>query len=174
MSSNFAGNPSLTPDGSEWVLVLERSLRHPIGEVWSALTEADQIPRWGPFSTDRNLTAIGEVKLLHINYPEREEMQGKVLEVHAPSLLVFRWGEDVLRWELREQGDHTVLVLRHRFADRQQAPSYSAGWHLCLDGLSGILAGKEMPSMVGLHAANYGYEELYAKYAEQLGGNVHD
>jgi hypothetical protein len=100
--------------------------------------------------------------------PEAEEMRGEVLEVQAPQLLVFKWGPDILRWELSDGGDQTVLVLRHRFADRQQAPSYAAGWHLCLDGLSGTLAGKEMPSMVGHNAMKYGYQELYDRYAAQL------
>jgi len=64
-------------------------------------------------------------------------------------LLVFRWGDDILRWELSGDGDKSFLVQRHRFADRLQAPSYAAGWHLCLDGLAGTLAGEKMPSMVG-------------------------
>ncbi|WP_090793334.1 SRPBCC domain-containing protein [Paenibacillus sp. GP183] len=101
-------------------------------------------------------------------------MQGYVLEVNAPHLLVFRWGADILRWELNGDGDMTVLVLRHRFADRQQAPSYAAGWHLCLEGLSGILNGKKMPSMAGHNAVKYGWKELYARYEEQFAERKRD
>jgi hypothetical protein len=100
--------------------------------------------------------------------PEEDEKQGYVLEVNPPYLLVFRWGDDILRWELSDDGDKTILVLRHRFADRNQAPSYAAGWHLCLDGLVGTLAGKKMPSMVGHHAIKYGWRELYERYSEQF------
>jgi uncharacterized protein YndB with AHSA1/START domain len=169
VSSNVSGNARLIQDDVEWVLVLERILEHPCEEVWAALTQAEQIPSWAPFTTDRELTATGPVRLEHIDMPEADERQGYVLEVNAPHLLVLRWGDDILRWELTSDRDKTVLVLRHRFADRQQAPSYAAGWHLCLDGLAGTLAGKKMPSMVGHNAVKYGWHELYAQYAEQLG-----
>lgn len=169
MSSQITGNPRLTRDEGDWVLVLERTLEHPLEEVWAALTQAEQIPSWGPFTTDRDLTATGPVRLAHIDMPEEDARQGYVLEVNAPHLLVFRWGDDILRWELSVDGDKTFLVLRHRFADRQQAPSYAAGWHLCLNGLAGTLAGEKMPSMVGHNAVKYGWRELYDRYAEQFG-----
>lgn len=173
MSSNGTEHPRLIREEDDWVLVLERVLQHPREEVWAALTEADQIPGWGPFEPDRNLTTSGAVRLTFINVPESEPMQGEVLEADAPRLLVFRWGDDVLRWELESEGDKTVLVLRHRFADRQQAPSYAAGWHLCLDGLAGILAGEKMPSMAGYNAMKYGWNELHTQYAKQLGIDIH-
>ncbi len=171
MSSHILDNLRLTEDDSDWVLVLERILEHPREEVWAALTQAEQIPSWGPFTTDRDLTTIGAVQLAHVDMPEADERQGYVLEVNAPHLLVFRWGADILRWELSCDGDKTSLILRHRFADRQQAPSYAAGWHLCLDGLAGTLTGEKMPSMAGHNAMKYGWEELYAQYAELLGMN---
>ncbi|GMA64386.1 hypothetical protein [Alicyclobacillus fastidiosus] len=86
--------------------------------------------------------------------------------MNAPRLLVLRWGDDILRWELSGDGERTVLVLRHRFADRKEAPSYAAGWHLCLDGLAGALTGEKMPSMVGHNAMKHGWRELYEQYAE--------
>lgn len=166
-------NPKLMQEQEDWVLVLERVLNHPPEKVWGALTRADQVPKWGPFSADKDLTEVGAVRLKHINTPEAEEMEGYVLEANAPHLLVFRWGSDILRWELAalDQGK-TTLVLRHRFADRKQAPSYAAGWHLCLDGLAGTLVGEQMPSMVGEEALKYGWQELHEAYAEKLGIRV--
>jgi hypothetical protein len=115
------------------------------------------------------LTTIGPVRLTLLGTPQETESQGDVLEVKAPQLLVLSWGSDILRWELHGDGGNTVLVLRHRFADRQQAPSYAAGWHLCLDGLAGTLDGKNMPSMVGKNAMKYGWRQLHERYAEQMG-----
>ena len=166
--THVSENPYLTEDNGDWVLVLERMLDHPREEVWDALTKVDEIPNWAPFMTDRDLTATGAVKLAHINMPEEDEKQGYVLEVNSPHLLVFRWGDDILRWELSGSGDRTILILRHRFADRMQAPSYAAGWHLCLDGLAGTLAGKKMSSMVGHNAYKFGWRELYARYRKQF------
>jgi uncharacterized protein YndB with AHSA1/START domain len=169
MKSNVFVDLRPTQEDGEWVLVLERTLEHPCNEVWFALTEAEQIPIWGPFTTDRDLTVTGPVRLAVIDMPDAEEVYGNVLEVNAPRLLVLKWGDDILRWELTDDGYKTLLVLRHRFADRQQAPSYAAGWHLCLDGLSGTLDGKDMPSMAGQNAYKHGWQELYERYANQLG-----
>lgn len=173
MSSNVTENPRLTQDNGEWVLILERSLDHPVEDVWAALTQADQIPSWGPFQPDRDLTTTGPVRLAHIDMPEAEERQGDVLEVAAPHLLVLRWGPDILRWELKRTGDKTVLVLHHSFADSQMAPSYAAGWHLCLKGLTGALAGEKLPSMAGHNAIKHGWQELYERYAKQFGMGPH-
>lgn len=174
MNVSDTGYPRLDREDGEWVLVLARTLDHSIEDVWAALTEAEQLPSWAPFRTDKDLTSVGAVRLDHIDMPEEDHKQGAVLEVDEPRLLVFRWGDDILRWELSGDGNRTFLVLRHRFADRKQAPSYAAGWHLCLDGLAGVLAGKEMPSMVGHQAYNFGYDELYAQYAEKLGAAANE
>lgn len=163
-----SGNPELERNGDKWILVLSRTLDHSIEEVWATLTKAEQLAAWGPFKPERDLTSIGEVQLDHIDMPEEERMQGTVQEVEAPHLLVLRWGDDILRWELSGDEERTYLVLRHKFAERKQAPSYAAGWHLCLTGLTGLLDGKNMPSMAGHNAYNYGYNELYEQYAKLL------
>ncbi len=165
-----SGDCSLDGNGDGWVLVLTRIMEHPCEEVWQALTDADQLSQWGPFATDKNLTEVGAVRLTHINNPREDARQGVVLEVDPPRLLVFQWGPDVLRWELREIGEKTKLILSHRFSDRPMAPSYAAGWHLCLEGLAGTLAGLDMPSMVGSDAIKYGYKELYKEYEKEFDG----
>lgn len=169
MNSQNSESIRLIPEDGDWVLVFERVLEHPRTEVWAALTQSGRVIAWGPFAPDRDLTAPGAVRLTPVNMPGAEAVEGFVFNVDAPCLLVMRWGADILRWELIADGDRTVLILHHRFADRRETPSYAAGWHLCLEGLTGALAGKELPSMAGQNAAKYGWRELYARYAEQLG-----
>lgn len=158
-------DPLLTRSDEEWILVLERTLQHPIEDVWAALTESEQLPAWGPFATDRDLVSTGPVSLSHVNYSEENvNRQGDVLTVEAPHLLIFKWGKDILRWELSSSDDNTILILRHRFNEYEMAPSLAAGWTLCLKGLTGILAGKQMPSMAGSNAVLYGWQELHDRY----------
>lgn len=152
----------------EWELILIRMLDHSRLDVWHALTRADELVEWGPFKPHRDLTELGHVRLTHMNNPQEDVRQGFVLEVKSPSLLVFQWGNDILRWELQEVGKATELTLRHRFSNRIMAPSYAAGWHLCLRGLTGTLAGVAMPSMVGSEAIKHGYKKLYIKYEAQF------
>ena len=149
MSSHVSENPYLIQEDGNWILVIERSLEHPLEDVW-------------------DLTTTGAVRLAHIDLPEADERQGYVLKVNAPHLLILRWGSDILRWELSGDGDKTVLILRHRFANYQDAPSYAAGWHLCLKGLTGTLAGEKMPSMVGENAFKHGWKELYEQYSKKF------
>lgn len=150
--------------GDDWELILTKTLIHPREEVWEVMTRADELVKWGPFKPDRDLTEPGAVCLTHMNNPQEDVRQGFVLTADPPKLLVFQWGADILRWELNEVGEITQLTLRHQFTDRRMAPSYAAGWHLCLHGLEETLAGISMPSMVGSKAADYGYKELYKEY----------
>ncbi|WEG13196.1 SRPBCC family protein [Pullulanibacillus sp. KACC 23026] len=168
MNSFEFENIHLSEEEGSWTLVLETRLEHPCSEVWSALTEKARIPKWGPFNPDRDLTEKGPVNLTMLGTPEVMETQGDVLEARAPQLLVLKWGDDRLSWELSSEGDQTQLVLRHHFNDRKQAPSYAAGWHLCLKGFSGQLAGKDTPSMAGQNAYQYGWQDLYEHYAKLL------
>ncbi|WP_165822546.1 SRPBCC family protein [Paenibacillus montanisoli] len=158
-------HPALARMDGEWVLILQRTLEHPIENVWAALTESEQLPAWGPFAVDRDLTSTGPVALSHVNHAEENESrQGEVLTVQAPHLLIFKWGSDILRWELSSNEGKTVLILRHRFTDYAMASSMAAGWTLCLKGLTGILEGRQMPSMAGSNAYLYGWQELNDKY----------
>lgn len=61
-----------------------------MSERWAALTKAEQIPNWGPFMADRDLTTTRTVRLSHIDAPEAGERQGYVLEVNA---LKYGWQE---------------------------------------------------------------------------------
>jgi uncharacterized protein YndB with AHSA1/START domain len=168
MISPSPTDAQLSKDDGSWTLVLKRELRHPAPRVWAALTDADQLVDWGPFIADRDLISAGPVRLTDRGVAQPRTVEGKIHQAEPPYLLVYEWGGDTLRWELSDHGSGTLLVLRHRFSDRQQAPSYAAGWHLCLDALGASLAGTPMPSVVGDAAMAQGWPELRDHYSEQL------
>lgn len=168
MNREQTGQCKLNEHTDGWELILTRVLEHPCQDVWDALTRAEELAKWGPFTPSSDLLAVGSVRLLHMNNPQEDRREGYVHEVVPPYLLVFQWGADMLRWELQDISGMTILTLRHRFTDRPMAPSYAAGWHLCLKGLSGTLDGIAMPSMVGSQAVNYGYKELYKQYEAEF------
>ena len=68
-----------------------------------------------------------------------------MLELDPPRRFVFRWGADVLRFELAEEGGGTRLVMVHLLHDEGEpaAAKTAAGWHLCLDALERRLAGEQ-------------------------------
>ena len=58
-----ASGAQVRKDGEKWTLVLVRDLRHPPAMVWQALTDPAHLSEWAPFDADRNLAAVGPVKL---------------------------------------------------------------------------------------------------------------
>lgn len=81
---------------------------------------------------------------------------GRVVERVEGAVFAFTWGDDVLRWEVRADGDGSVLTLTHEFGDRYGAASFAAGWHTCVAALVVLLAGgraRTPGDMAGTHEA---------------------
>src|SRR6185436_11204604 len=98
-------------DGEKWALVVVRELRHPPEMVWQALTDPAQLSEWAPFDADRNLAAVGPVKLSTVGTPQVSE--STVQRAEAQKLLEYSWGGNALRWELEPRGSGTRLTLWH-------------------------------------------------------------
>ena len=161
--------PELAPHGDDWVVVIRRTLPQTPQQVWTALTAAEDLRQWAPFSPDRDLVSAGPVQLTDRGVANPQTHPSTIEEAVAPVLLVVAWGEDQLRWELTPDGSGTALTLRHRFVDKPWVGSYAAGWHLCLAALAALLDGHPTPSVVGEDALAHGYQELANGYAELLG-----
>jgi uncharacterized protein YndB with AHSA1/START domain len=165
------GDPQRIFTEGRWSLILTRELGHPVNRVWAALTEPGQLSQWAPFRPDRNLASTGDVLLTMPDGGDgSEDLQtpGTVLESDPPRLLVFRWGDDLLRWELNPTEDGTTLVLRHSFDDEGMTSALAAGWHICLDVADALMKGVPFGPVVGKRARDYGWDELNQRYAKIL------
>jgi uncharacterized protein YndB with AHSA1/START domain len=156
-------------DGDRWTLVYVRVLRHPPERVWDALTEPDQVAEWAPYTADRDLGRTGDATLTMIDGDVAQELSAHVTRAERPRLLVYSWGDDLLRWELVPEGAGTRLTLRHTLADRDWLPKVAAGWHLCIDVAERFLDGKPVGPIRGRDAMNHGWQQLHDAYAERLG-----
>ena len=163
---------TLAAAGNEWDLIVDRVVPHPPARVWTALTDPDHLAQWGPFETERPLTSTGPVRLTTRDSGEAKPSDERVLAVEPETLVEYSWGSDVLRWEVHPHEDGARLVLRHRFPDRAEAPSYAAGWQLCLQSLAELLGNGATRSRVGTSAPAYGWQELHDKYGRYLGIHV--
>lgn len=156
-------------DGEKWTLVLVRELRHPPPMVWQALTDPAHLSEWAPFDADRNLGAVGPVKLSTVGAPTRQISETNVTRAEPPRLLEYNWGGNDLRWELEPLGSGTRLTLWHNI-DRGFISWGAAGWHICFDVLDRFLAGEPIGRMVGGDAMKFeGWQRLTAEYAQQFG-----
>jgi len=159
-------------DGEKWALVVVRELRHPPEMVWQALTDPAQLSEWAPFDADRNLAAVGSVKLSTVGTPTPQVSETTVKRAEAPRLLEYSWGGGDLRWELEPLGSGTRLTLWHNI-DRRFISWGAAGWHICLDVLDRLLGGQPIGRIAGPETIQFeGWQRLNAEYARQFGKDI--
>ena len=141
----------------------ERLLPASIERVWDYLTRSELRRQWFA-DGDMQLRTGGALTLVFRNSelaPPSEEMpekyrqyegmesKGKIVRVEPPRLLIFNWFEDSgppteVSWELDERGERTLFTLSHRrLPSRAMMVDVSGGWHLHIDVLADILAGRE-------------------------------
>lgn len=152
-------------DGGGWVLTMHRDLRHEPERVWRMVTEPDELTRWSPVVPDRPLTAVGPATSRE--NPGDDPVDAEVLLVDPGRLLVHRWGSALLRWTLSPTDGGTRLELHQTFADRSMAPSYSAGWRVCLAVLAASHDG-QVERACGPRALDYGWQRLHDAYERSL------
>ncbi len=107
-------------------------------EVWAALTEPDQVPNWFAQMTIEP-RAGGRVTF---EWATGETEAGVVRAFDPPKTFEYTWEDgSVIRFDLRPDGDGTLLVLDHRGLTPEQAVDVGPGWHVHLDALEALLAG---------------------------------
>lgn len=140
----------------------ERLLPAPPERVWDYLIDPDRRRKWFA-AGDIELRPGGALTLVFRNselspddepVPEKYrqyegfESKGRVVRAESPRLLVFEWFEESgppteVEFALEARGEQTLLTLTHRrLASRDAMVDVSGGWHLHLDVLEDLLAGR--------------------------------
>jgi uncharacterized protein YndB with AHSA1/START domain len=145
------------------VIVVERPLAHPPARVWRALTDPDDLAAWFPWTVEIDVRLDGKLRF-SFDGGAHPETSGVITEYDPPRLLAFTWGDDLLRWEVRPDGDGTLLVLNHVFADRPSAASFAAGWTGCLDRMDSRLGGSPASVSASSPASSPGAEPWAARH----------
>ncbi len=134
----------LERQGDVAILRYRRRLVHPRQKVWQAMTEPEHLSGWFPTTIDGARRA-GAPLSFAFREVQIDPLSGKMLEFDPPSVMEMSWGGDTLRFELSEEGENTVLHLTVTFAEYGKAARDGAGWHVCLDHLSHVVAGTTAP-----------------------------
>ena len=129
---------TLHTDGDRTVLRMERRFRHPRSRVWTAITEPDHLVQWFPARVELEPVAGSEVSY---DMGDGPSVDGRVTEADPGRVLAFTWGDELLRFELRDDGDGCLLSFQHTFTDRYGAASFASGWVQCFVGLDQMLDG---------------------------------
>ena len=132
--------------GERWQLRFVRTLRHAPEKVWRALTEAEHLASWFPARIlgDR---AAGAPLQFEFENGEGPTIEGEMLIYEPPWRLEFRWGVELLRFDLApsSSGEETVLTFVNTFDDLGKAARDAAGWHARLDVFEYEVAGEKPP-----------------------------
>lgn len=133
-----------TIDGAP-TLRFERRLAHPPAKVWRAISDPAEMAAWFPAAVTTEPRPGAAMRFTFADAPETVEStsRGEVLEFDPPKVYMFRWNEDVLRFELVPDGDGTLLVFTHVLGGgplgRLGAARSAVGWDRCLTALAGLL-----------------------------------
>jgi uncharacterized protein YndB with AHSA1/START domain len=153
----------LEPVGDRWQLHFTRKLPHPPDKVWRALTEPEHLAAWFPTDIEGERAAGAPLRFV-FREGEMPPVDGEVITYDPPSALELRWGDEMLRFDLRPEGEGTVLVFVNTFDDLGKAARDAAGWHACLDLLDYHLAGQEAPCTPGER-----WRDVHRWYVEHFG-----
>ena len=133
---------TLHKSGNRFMLAYERRLAHKPEKVWRALTESKELAGWFPAEIQGERRVGAELSFVFAGDPN-PPTKGQVTAFQPPSLFEFTWDGELLRWELRPDGDGCLLVFTTTFDDRAKAARDATGWHMCLDNLEAGLDGRK-------------------------------
>ena len=156
-------NGDLEQVDGRWQLRFVRRLRHSPDIVWRALTEPEQLMAWFP------QRVVGEWKVgsplrFEFAHGEFAAFDGEVTACQHGSLLEFRWGTDIIRFEVAASADGCTLTLIDTIDELGKAARDGAGWHACLDVLELELDGTAPPWTPSAHWA-----DVHAGYVDKFG-----
>ena len=151
----FGPGGAVLMEGERATLVFRRRLPHPPEAVWKALTDPSELVNWYMTKAVIDGRECGTIDFL--SGPSRLHVTGRILTWDPPKVFEHEWkvspraelqsGEDaIIRWELRRDGEGTILHLEHRNLNRQTALGFAPGTHAFMDRLEAQLNKHPLPN----------------------------
>ncbi|MEU0509778.1 SRPBCC family protein [Amycolatopsis sp. NPDC006125] len=152
-------NGTIETDGEAAVIRFERHLPFPIETVWAAITDPARRRAW--FGETVLDTEAGTIEMLPEDPPapdDAKRMTGRILVWQPPHVFEHEWRQrivedGVVRYELSETPDGTLLKFTHRGLSVRNARGFIPGTHAFFDRLAAHLAGAEPPAWPERYAA---------------------
>jgi uncharacterized protein YndB with AHSA1/START domain len=142
-------------------LVLTRTFRAPIDDVWASVTESERTARWfASWTGDAKPGATIRYRMLFEEGEPEEDMT--ILACDRPHHLEVSTVDDYGTWHLdvrlAETDGTTTLTFTHHLDDAADAASVGPGWEYYLDRLVSSRDGSDPPDFER-------YLELQAPYS---------
>jgi uncharacterized protein YndB with AHSA1/START domain len=152
-----------TPEGRD--LVLTRSFRAPIDDVWASVTESERTARWiGSWTGEAGPGKTIRFRMLHEEGEPEADMLIERCEppCHLAVETVDEYGAWRLELRLVEHDGVTELTLVHHLDAGANPAEVGPGWEYYLDMLVASRDGAPLPSFDGYAPAQQAYYEALA------------
>ena len=140
-------------------LVLTRTFRAPIADVWTSVTSSESTARWfGPWER----TADEKKIRVQMAFEEGKPwLDGTIEHCEAPHHLAVRtkgqYAEKLLSMKLSESAGTTTLEFVHHAVNRKMVGEFGPGWEYYLDLLVASREGKPLPTFEEYYPAQKAY-----------------
>lgn len=147
-------------------LILTRTFRAGIDDVWASVTEPDRTARW--FGRWSGAPVVGGAVTVVMGFEEGAPMMEMRIEACEPPRRLVVASEDehgvwLLELELSERDGTTELRLTHHLDHRADPGSTGPGWEYYLDLLVASREGKPPPNFDDYYPAQKAYYERQAQ-----------
>lgn len=143
-------------------IVIERTFRAPIGDVWRSIVEPERMNRWiGTWSGE---AGPGKRVMFTMTAEEGAEPEEALIhQCEAPRLLDVETYQGDSSWRMRvdlsENNGITTLVFRQSVNLDEEITSYGPGWEYYLDRLAAIHSGGEFADWDAYYPAQLSHWE---------------
>ncbi|MGW0182878.1 SRPBCC family protein [Nocardia sp. NPDC003345] len=141
-------NGRLEPTAQGRDLILTRTYRAPIEDVWASITESERTARWfGPWEGE-----AGPGRTIRVRMVLEDEQPWADYTIDScvpPRHLALRTVDEYGSWHieatLTEQDGRTELVFTHHLDSDEKVAEVGPGWEYYLDALGASRSGTALP-----------------------------
>ena len=164
MTPQPTGLIRLTGGGRD--LVLTRTFRADIDDVWASMTEPERTARW--FGTWSGEAGPGKTIRFRPTFEEGAPESDMVIDAcepphHLAVSTVDENGAWYLEAQLEQSGDTTTLLFTHHLHDDVDAGSVGPGWEYYLDMLVASRDGSPQPNFDDYFPAQQAHYESFGQ-----------
>lgn len=141
-------------------LILTRSFRAPIDDVWTSVTKSESTERW--FGRWEGDAGPGKTVRLLMVFEKGDAWTNVLIETcEPPRHLVVKtksaYGEKRLELTLAQTGGTTELTFVHHLTDNKMVGELGPGWEYYFDMLVAVRAGEPLPKFDDYYPAQKQY-----------------
>jgi uncharacterized protein YndB with AHSA1/START domain len=150
-------------------LILTRTFRAPIDDVWTSITDPESSARW--FGRWEGSPGSGSAIRLQMAFEKDAPWMDATIETcEPPRHLALKAGDSHCEWRLEimleETDGCTRLEFVHHLQDRSGMGEVGPGWEYYLDMLVAARAGQPLPAFDAYFPAQKAYFETLAENHE--------